>query len=160
MARRRAGQGGAVRGLLAGLALGLLAAGPAALLGCGAAPLDLRGAIVASNALAGAVTAAVRDHERRVSEEWRRRSLRCAPGPDRDACLHAAALETLEATRAEQDRIAYLAVSQRAAAELLEAATQCRDEACERDHLERAERELARVRAGLAPRPASSGGGR
>ena len=74
--------------------------------------------------------------------------------------MHAAALETLEATRAEQDRIAYLAVSQRAAAELLEAAAQCRNEACEHDHLERAERELARVRAGLAPRPASSGGGR
>lgn len=144
--------------LLAGVALGLLAAGPAALLGCAPAAPDLRGAIIASNALAAAVSAVVREHERRVSEEWRRRALRCVPGPDRDACLHAAALETLEASRAEQGRIAYLAVSQRAAAELLEAAAECRDEACERDHLERAERELARVRAGLAPRPATSGG--
>lgn len=141
-------------GLLAGLALGLLAAGPAALLGCAPARDELALAQADSQLALAALVADSLDLEARVRETARQLAAQCAGRPDERECRLAAAQAAARQYEAEERRLVDLVVDQRAAAQQINRARRCRRdgapvEQCEGPAVETARRYLSSVLAQL-----------
>jgi hypothetical protein len=125
-----------------------------ALVGCASISRDgaVRVATLANNALADTLTALVKDHDRMTVQLWqeRRRACMSASPPEQPKCYIDARNTVDRETRDERDALTRAVLAQRLAAEALETARGCRDDACLGEQLETAERLLAELRTELA----------